>query len=151
MYCTGLFSVLQASLKARFHLLHSLTERAPVNLTHLQTYRKGRAGSRLQLWPACKMRSALQLAYCDRPFPPSGPGPSHRGGSGGDVRHSCSRAGWAAWSPAAGRRPLFDPRTQTSLHPSSCSEEEQLWINGKTKEGRIEVKLEIQSALPRLQ
>lgn len=70
------------------------------------------------------MRSALQ-SYCDRPRHPSGPAPSHRAGSGGDVRHSCSTAESAAGSPAAGRGPQPGPWIQTLLPPPSCSEETQ--------------------------
>lgn len=73
------------------------------------------------------MHCVLQ-SYCERPHHPSAPAPSHRAGSAGGVRHSCSTAELAAGSPAAaGRRPRSDPPPGTLLHPPSCSEETPLW------------------------
>lgn len=65
-------------------------------------------------------------SYCERPRHPCGPEPSHQGGSGGGVRHSCSTAESAACSPAAGRCPPSAPLIPTSPHPPSCSESTQL-------------------------
>lgn len=71
-----------------------------------------------------RMRSAEP--YRKRPARPSGPAQSRRGGSGGDSRRSCSRAGSADDSPAAsGRRPRTHPRQPTFVRPPSRSDESQ--------------------------
>lgn len=61
--------------------------------------------------------------YCERPCRPSGPALSRPGGSGGDVRHSCSTAESAACGPAATGRCA---RPEPSPHPPSCSQETSL-------------------------
>lgn len=68
------------------------------------------------------MRSALQ-PYCERPCRPSGPALSHRPGSGGGVRRSCSTAALAVCSPAVGRGPQLGALLPAAPHLPSCSED----------------------------
>lgn len=71
------------------------------------------------------MRSALQ-PYCERPCRPSGPALSHRPGSGGGVRRSCSTAALAVCSPALGRGPQLGALLPAAPLLPSCSEDTKL-------------------------
>lgn len=62
------------------------------------------------------------LTHCDHPAHPARPAPSHRPGSGGGIRRSCSTAASTAGSRAAwGRRQKLALRPRTRLHPPSSS------------------------------